>query len=516
MFGNLPGAVGWAPRSRSPNLLGKPLDERSIEFRAPLGGTRLVLRADVRVSQRTCYRRPAEPGKMAPSTCHGSTKPTFGDYLLAAFSKGYHNGGIMSRRILRAIPPLVLLCILHGAVHAQLLESVQPAAAGFSPERLGRMHAMVQGFIDQGKHAGALTVLARGGRIVDLRAYGYRDLETRTPMEPDTIVRIYSMSKVITSVAALQLVEEGRIGLDDPVSRYIPELKNLKVCTGGTAEAPLLADAQKTMTIRHLFTHTAGFAYEFSVTDPLKGLYQKAELLSAPRTLREFIQVLARLPLAHEPGTAYTYGVNTDVLGYLVEVVSGMPFETYLQERILGPLRMTDTAFQVPPEKRSRLAKIYESTPDGKLQELEHPFLTSVEPGRVFPSGGGGMFSTAIDYLRFAQMLLNGGALDGRVILGRKTVEMMRANHLTFLSQPTIDGSQSEGFGLGGSVRLDLARGRSLGSVGQFGWNGAATTTFRIDPQEQTVAMLLVQHFPYDQHGIFARFYTLAYAALVE
>jgi CubicO group peptidase (beta-lactamase class C family) len=407
------------------------------------------------------------------------------------------------------------MCSFCFCVQAQLLEAVKPEKAGFSPERLERLHAVVQGFIDQGKYAGAVSVVARGGRLVDLRTYGYSDLESKTPMQADTILRIYSMSKVIASVAAMQLFEDGRFGLDDPVSRYIPELKNLKVCMGGTVEAPLLADAQKTMTIRHLFTHTAGFGYEFSLKDPLRQIYQKSELFGAS-TLKDFIQRLARIPLAHEPGTAYTYGVSVDVLGYLVEVVSGMPFETYLKDKILGPLQMTDTGFQVAPEKRGRLAKLYEMTPQGKLQPVASPMLTSVDAGKVFPSGGGGMFSTAVDYLRLAQMLLNGGSLDGKVILGRKTVEMMTSNHLTFLPEPTIDSGKSEGFGLGGSVRLDLGRGSSLGSVGQFGWNGAATTTFRIDPQEKIVAMLMVQHFPYDQHGIFSRFYTLAYAALVE
>jgi CubicO group peptidase (beta-lactamase class C family) len=269
------------------------------------------------------------------------------------------------------------------------------------------------------------------------------------------------------------------------------------------------------MTIRHLLTHTAGFGYEFSLKDPLRQIYQKSDIFRAP-TLKDFIRRLARLPLAHEPGTAYTYGVSIDVLGYVVEVVSGMPFEAYLTERILRPLRMNDTGFHVPPEKRARLAKLYEATPEGKLKIVADPMMTDVDSGKVFPSGGGGMFSTAVDYLRLAQMLLNGGSLDGNVVLGRKTIEMMTSNHLHFLPEPTIDPGKSEGFGLGGSVRLYVGQGGTLGSVGQFGWNGAATTTFRIDPQEKMVAMLMVQHFPYDQHGLFSRFYTMAYAALVE
>jgi CubicO group peptidase (beta-lactamase class C family) len=378
------------------------------------------------------------------------------------------------------------------------------------------MHTMVQSFINQGKHAGAVTVIARHGSIVDLRAYGYRDLETRAPMQRDTIVRIYSMSKVMTSVAVMQLVEEGWIALDNPVSRYIPELKNFKVCTGGTPEAPTLEEARRPITIKHLLTHTAGFAYDFSAKEPVKTLYQRADLFEADSS-QAFIERLAKLPLAQQPGEGYLYGVNTDVLGHLVEVVSGWPIEVYLQARVFGPLGMKDTGFDVPPEKLSRLAKLYENGPDGKLRPVaKPPYGAYAVKGRGFPSGGGGLFSTADDYVRFAQMLLNGGKLEGKQILGRKTVELMTANHLTFLDKPTIGGNGWEGFGLGGSVRVDLAKANALGSVGEFGWNGAATTTFRIDPKEQTVALLFAQHLPYNQHGLFANFYTLFYAALVD
>ena len=399
---------------------------------------------------------------------------------------------------------------------AQPLPPVDPQELGFAPDRLEKMHAMIQSHIDQGKHAGAISAVARDGQLVDFRTYGFRDLEARAPMTPDTIVRVYSMSKVITSVAMMQLFEEGRFRLDDPVERYIPELKNLKVCTGGTVEQPVLVDAKRSITIKHLLTHTAGFAYDFSAKEPVRQMYQKADLLEAG-SLKEFIERLAKLPLVQQPGEAFNYGVNTDVLGYLVEVVSGRPFEVYMQEHVFDPLRMLDTGFDVAPEKQSRLAKLYEAGPDGKLRPVVRPpYGTYAEKGKGFPSGGGGLFSTAGDYLRFAQMLLNGGRLDDQQILGRKTVELMTANHLTFLEKPFLDANQSEGFGLGGSVRVDLAKSNQLGSVGEFGWNGAATTTFRIDPEERTVAILLTQHLPYDQHGIFSRFYTLVYQSLVD
>jgi CubicO group peptidase (beta-lactamase class C family) len=397
------------------------------------------------------------------------------------------------------------------------LPTASPARMGFSPERLERMHKAIQTYIDQGKHSGAIAVVARNGKLVDFTTYGYRDLEAKTPMTGDTIVRIYSMSKVVTSVAVLQLFEEGHFNLTDPVDRFIPEFKRLKVCTGGTVDEPTLIDATNTMTIKHLLTHTAGFGYEFSARAPVNKLYEKADFWNAKVSLKDFIRGLSKIPLVHQPGTAFNYGVNTDVLGYLVEVVSGQPLEIYMQEHIFGPLRMTDTAFDVPEEKRSRLARLYEHGPDKSLREVAvPPYGAYAEKGRGFASAGGGLFSTAGDYLRFAQMLLNGGQLDGKQILGRKTVELMMQNHLTFLPQGTLGGTQSDGFGLGGSVRLDLAKGNTLGSVGQFGWGGAATTTFNIDPKEKTVMLLFAQHIPFNQHNIFGKFQTLFYHSLVE
>ncbi|MSU35990.1 MAG: class A beta-lactamase-related serine hydrolase [Pedosphaera sp.] len=419
----------------------------------------------------------------------------------------------MKRTFSRAV--ICGLLLVANPLLAQLPHA-QPDELGFSPERLGKLQAMVQGYIDEGKHAGAITIIARDGRIVDFKTYGYRDLEARAPMEKDTIVRIYSMSKVITSVAVLQLFEEGRFSLDDPVSRFLPQLTNLKVCTGGTAENATLVDAKRPITIKHLLTHTAGFAYDFTASEPVKTLFQKADILESS-SLKEFVERLSKLPLVQEPGTAFYYGVNTDVLGALVEVVSGKPLEDYMQDRIFGPLGMKDTGFDVLPEKMPRLAKLYENGPDGKLRAAaKPPYGTYSEKGRGFASGGGGLFSTAGDYLRFAQMLLNGGKLDGHQILGRKTVELMTANHLTFLEKPTLGENGAEGFGLGGSVRIDLAKANTLGSVGVFGCDGAATTTFRIDPKEKTAVLLLTQHLPYNQHGIFAKFYTLFYQSLVD
>ncbi len=420
---------------------------------------------------------------------------------------------------MKRIQVLLLLVVfgVYVALAGSPLPTASPARMGFSPERLERMHKGIQDYIDQGKHAGAIVAIARNGKIVDFTTYGYRDLEAKTPMTADTIVRIYSMSKVVTSVAVMQLFEQGYFNLTDPIDRFIPELKHLKVCTGGTAADPTFVDATNAITIKHLLTHTAGFGYEFSARPPVNKLYDKAGFWNEKVSLKEFIQRLSKLPLVHQPGTAFNYGVNIDVLGYLVEVVSGQPLEVYMQEHIFGPLRMNDSGFDVPEEKRGRLAKLYENGPDGKLREVAvPPYGTYAEKGRGFASGGGGLFSTAGDYLRFAQMLLNGGQLEGKQILGRKTVELMMANHLTFLPQGSLGGTQSDGFGLGGSVRLDLAKGNTLGSVGQFGWSGAASTTFNIDPKEKTVMLLFMQHLPFNQHNAFAKFQTLFYQSLIE
>jgi CubicO group peptidase (beta-lactamase class C family) len=386
------------------------------------------------------------------------------------------------------------------------LPTATPESQGMSAARLERLHAGVKRFVDDGKHAGAVWLIARNGRLVDFGATGRRDLEAGLPMEKDTIVRVYSMSKIATSVAALVLLEEARFRLPDPVGDYLPELARMKVFTGGTAEKPLLADAKKAITIEHLFTHTSGLSYDFG-DSPVEKLNHDAKLWESA-SLDEFVRRVAALPLAHEPGERFTYGVSTDVLGALVEKLSGQPLAVFMQERVFGPLGMKDTGFSVPEAKRGRLAKIYETGPDGKLRPAQAVINADLAP--KLASGGGGLFSTAADYARLMQMLLNGGQLEGARILSRKTVELMTANHLERPEQAF------QGFGLGGSVRLDLAGADRLGSVGEFGWDGAATTYARIDPKERLVTLLLVQHFPFDRHQIFWRFSTLAYQAIID
>jgi len=321
------------------------------------------------------------------------------------------------------------------------------------------------------------------------------------------------MSKIITSVAALILFEEGKFNLEDPISQYIPAFQKMQVLTGGTADAPLLATARKPITIRHLLTHRSGLYYDF-IDDPvLSQIFKRTKPVESP-TLEEFVKRAASLPLKHQPGEAFTYGINTDVLGRLIEVVSGQPLETFMRQRIFDPLGMPDTGFGVAPEKMSRLAKTY--TPkDGRLTEAEPAFGALAEKGRGPAFGGAGIFSTASDYARLAQMLLNGGTLDGRRVLGRKTVEFMTANHLSDLPGGNA-GSRHIGFGLGVSVLIDLGQSPAPGSLGSFGWTGAATTLCQIDPKEQMVLLVLSQYFPYNQHKLFERFLTCAYQSLVD
>jgi CubicO group peptidase (beta-lactamase class C family) len=387
---------------------------------------------------------------------------------------------------------------------------------GFAPDRLARLHARLKQFVDQGQHAGVVSLIARNGQIVDWQAWGQRDREARLPMEKDTIFRVYSMTKIVTSAAIMQLHEQALLRLDEPVEKYLPALAKRQVMTGGTGDAPELVAAKRPITIKDLLTHTSGYIYPGMFGKaPIDDIYRTAGVEKA-QTMDEFIERLAKVPLTHQPGERFTYGLSIDVLGAIVAKVSGQDFDAYVAEHITGPLKMVDTAFDVPAAKRTRLAKVY-SFEKGALTPLppEQLVMTSLDKSRMH-WGGAGLFSTVSDYARFGQMLLNGGELDGVRVLGRKSVELMLANALTHTPSPYRAGTDYDGFGLGGAVRVDLARSGRLGSVGQFGWSGAATTYFNIDPQERTVALVFTQHFPHDQHQLFWTFSTLFYAALVD
>ncbi len=387
-----------------------------------------------------------------------------------------------------AVPPIVALLLLVFAlrVAAQPLPLAKPEEVGFSAERLDRFKTFVKKQVDARKYSGAITLIARNGKIADWQTFGYRDLESLIPMEKDTIVRIYSMSKIITTVAVMMLFEEGHFGLDDSIGDYIPELRNLKVFKGGTVEKPEVVDAVRPVTIKHLLTHTSGIRYGDANT--VGGQLYRNSKLEESGSLEVFVRKLGKLPLLHQPGEKWGYGYSVDVLGRLVEVVSGKMFDDLLEQRLFVPLGMKDTGFLVPQEKMSRLAKIYERSAAGKLEERKDPNPRSLgaphSPGKRMPSGGGGLFSTIGDYARFGQMLLNDGRLEGKQFLGRKTIELMRVNHLSHMDPPLIN-PEPLGFGLGGSVVTDLALTSAPGSIGTLGWAGYATTSIEMDFHEK-------------------------------
>lgn len=400
------------------------------------------------------------------------------------------------------------------------MEKIKPEAVGFSAERLARIRPALQRYVDAGKIAGMVSLVARQGKIVHFDCVGRLDIKAHKPMDADAIFRIYSMTKPITSTAVMMLLEEGFLRINDPISSYIPELKELKVIARKTQEGVELEDARRPITIRDLLTHTAGFSYGFDQNDYLDRLYiqrlwRKFES-QKNITLKDFVQELAGLPLAHQPGTVFHYSVAIDVLGYLVEIISGMRFDDFLRQRIFEPLNMVDTGFWVPPEKAHRLAVMYgpvEKKP-GKLKDIDPAGKSQYLQETSFFSGGGGLVSTTMDYLRFCQMLLNGGELDGVRLLGRKTVETMRLNHLP--AGVFEDANRAHGFGLGGYVTLYPERWHSMVSEGTWGWGGAANTKFWIDFKEQLIGILMLQFQPNDLYPVEQDYQNLVYQALVD
>jgi CubicO group peptidase (beta-lactamase class C family) len=396
---------------------------------------------------------------------------------------------------------------------AATLSKTGVATLGFSPQRLERLHRRIESFVDEGQHAGISVLLLRKGQVADFFAIGHQDRQKRAPMQADTIVRIYSLTKIITSVAALTLIEEGKLGLSHPIKEYLPEFSDMKIFVGGNPQHRELTPAEAVITVHHLFTHTSGFSYGDD-EEPIDELYQSAGLEKA-ESLADLVKMLAALPLKREPGAMYEYGFSTDILARVVEVVSGQPFDLFLKERILDPLGMVDTGFRVDQAKRGRLAKVYEHGKNGELQHVERFEFEVVEGVKKFPMGGSGLFSTIEDYSRFGQMLCNGGELNGVRILGRKTFEQMTVDHLAGLRISNRTYTEGYGFGLGVAVRINNGLAGTLGTLGSFGWSGKATTLCVVDPVEELVILIFTQHFPYDEHGLFERFTNLVYQALI-
>jgi CubicO group peptidase (beta-lactamase class C family) len=368
------------------------------------------------------------------------------------------------------------------------LAPAAPEEIGMSATRLARLGAVMQGEVERGRVPGAVALIARRGRIAFFESFGRRDPVSGAPMAKDAIFRIYSMTKPITSVAAMMLWEEGKFLLGDPIAKYLPEFSDLQVAVerGGQIER---VPVERAVTIQDLLRHTSGLTYEFRGPGAVQKMYMSAKVYSRAQSNADQVATLGKLPLLHQPGTRWEYSRSTDVVGRLIEVLSGLPLGAYFEQFILAPLGMIDTAFHVPPRHHSRLAEAFAKDPDSgsAVQLLE------VRDPPNFESGGGGLVSTASDYARFLQMLLNGGALDGRRYLSRKTIELMTADHLGAVTGAPDLLLPGHGFGLGFAVRLQAGIAHVPGSVGQYFWGGLAGTTFWVDPAEQLFALLLIQ-----------------------
>ena len=377
-----------------------------------------------------------------------------------------------------------------GASAREGLPTAKPADAGISAERLARVRLGMQRLVDEGRIAGVVTMVARHGKVVEFDAAGKRDLAADAPMRTDSIFRIYSMSKPITGVAMMMLFEEGKWQLNDPVSDYIPEFSDLKVFGTDAAGNTTLTDQTHPLTMRELMSHTGGFTYGFFSDTPVDRLQRDADVLNIDNTLEEMIRRVAKLPLNSQPGSEWHYSIAVDIQGYIVQRLSGMPFEEFLQKRIFRPLRMNDTGFYVPKEKIRRLAQFYSYGNDGTLVVqrggLNHDF--GAKP--AFASGGGGLVSTATDYMRFCQMLLNGGVLEGTRLLAPKTVELMRTN---VLSPGMATLSPGAGFGLDFAVYTDVGAAGGYYGPGTYWWGGAAGTWFWIDPVNDLIVVGMIQ-----------------------
>jgi CubicO group peptidase (beta-lactamase class C family) len=405
------------------------------------------------------------------------------------------------------------------------MEIVRPEDVGLSSERLARIDRHLERrFVDQKKIAGALTLVARRGRVAYLSPVGMADLERGRPMRADAIFRIYSMTKPIASVALMTLYEHGHFQLDDPVHKFIPAWRDLRVYEGGNHPTFATRPVERPMTIRDLLTHTSGLTYGFMERTNVDRAYRRLGIGERTGTLAETIEKLATLPLEFSPGTRWNYSVSTDVVGYLVEVISGRRLDVFLREEIFEPLGMTDTGFHVPPEKLERFATNYSRRPDKTLRIEDDPASSPYAAAPSYLSGGGGLVSTAADYLRFCHMLLAGGALDGARILGRKTIELMTLNHLPGgrdIAELNLGGQFSQveyvgvGFGLGFSVTLDLARAQIVGSPGEYAWGGAASTAFWIDPAEELVVIFMTQFMPSGTFNFRGQLKSIVYPAIV-
>ena len=431
------------------------------------------------------------------------------------------------RRSLR----LALLFICAISVAAQELPKLsRPEEAGFASDRLNRITQFFQSEVDKGAIPGAVLVVARNGKMVYRQAIGYQDREKKIPMKVDSVFRIFSMTKPVTSVAVMMLAEEGKIDVMAPVAQYLPEFKDVKVGVEKMDPAggkPYLAyePPGRAMTVQDLLRHTSGLVYGPFGNTLVHQEYNKANLFDPGQTLAEFVSKLAKLPLAHQPGTVWEYGMNTDVLGRIVEVASGMPFDRFVEEHVTKPLKMPDTAFYMDPAKLQRVAQLQIDPATDKRPEFGNSDDLTKEKVRWF-SGGGGLLSTASDYARFCQMLVNGGELEGVRLLSPKTLAVMTSDqvppHASRVGQMQVTQDLNpfpeigQSFGLGFAVRTDVGHSAVSGSVGDYFWAGAAGTYFWVDPQEKLYAVMMLQ-MPFTEAGPYRRgLREIVYGALLH
>ena len=415
---------------------------------------------------------------------------------------------------------LPLLLLLPALCHAQgpTLSEATPASVSVSADRLARIDRVLQEYVDQGKQAGIIALVARDGKIVYHKAFGMDNPATKTPLKRDAIFRIASQTKAITTVAAMMLFEEGRILLDEPISKYIPAFKNPTVLStfNEVDSSYTTKPAKSEITIRQLMTHTSGISYTSIGTKEANAIYAKAGIPSGIGTpmnsLSATIPALAKLPLMHNPGERWTYSLSTDVLGYLVEVVSGQPLDQFFRTRIFEPLGMTDTFFYLPAAKQNRLATLFTEVPQTK-QVVPSPMQGGISPdypkqaGTYF-SGGAGLSSTAVDYAVFLQMVLNGGSYNGKQLLGPATVRLMLQNQIGALN---VGDSK---FGLGFGIATPASAARLPVSAGAFSWGGFFGTDYWADPQQGIVGMIITQKVPNSYGDLNDRFKVLVYQAL--
>ena len=436
-------------------------------------------------------------------------------YLLQFHNQEYKH---MPRSNFRLIAIFIISVLLSSTIAAADLSRSRPEELGISSERLGRLDTVLNSYVEENLIAGQVLLVLRKGRIAHSLANGMRDIEATDPMKEDTIFRIASQTKALVSTGIMILHERGQLDISHPLSRYIPEWENVQVAVPNENGSYNLEPVERPITLRHLLTHTAGMSYG---TGPASREWEEADFqgwyfANKTETIGESIARMASLPLDAHPGTAWIYGYNTDILGAVIEKASGMDLNNFLQQEIFEPLEMSDSHFYLPENKRDRLAVVYQPKPGGGIQAI--PATDGmrsqglyIDGPRISYSGGAGLLSTANDYARFLQMTLNGGELDGKRILSRKTIELMTTNHLGDL--PFRSG---QGFGLGFSIVTDLGERGTLGSVGEYCWGGAYHSTYWVDPLEELVVVYLTQIIPATGLDDYSKLRSGVYQAIID